>query len=72
MRCNVHNSGMTDIFIMKLEQEPEGNDFLHDACRFDEDDKVWRIRRDYPSMSGTDGRIFIENLTKQYRDISYD
>ena len=66
--CNIWKSGMTDIFIGKLEQEEEGYAFLMESCRFDEKDGVWRVRRDYPSFSGTDSRIFIQNLIQEYRD----
>lgn len=65
--CNVHRGGMTDIFIAKLEQEPEGLTFLQEACYLDEEVNSWRIRQDIPSLGGKDATIFIQNLLEQYK-----
>lgn len=65
--CNHEGNGMTDIFIAKLEQEPEGFAFLEEACYFDEIIGQWRIRQDIPSLGGIEATIFIENLLKQYK-----
>lgn len=65
--ANINLGGMSDIFIAKLEQEPEGLMFLQEACYFDEDDYCWKIRQDIPSMGGKDATIFLENLLKQYK-----
>lgn len=71
MVCNVHRGGMTDIFLAKLEQEDEGYSFLKEACYFDLDAQAWRIKQDTPMIGGRDATLFVENLLKQYRDITY-
>lgn len=71
MKCNIHHSGMTDIFIAKLELEEDGINFLEEACRFDPEDGRWIVRGDHPSLGGRDATIFVENLIKTYRDVSY-
>ncbi len=68
--CNVHNGGMQDIFISKLEQEPEGLMFLQDACIWDNEDGVWRIKQG-DLMGGKDGEVFITNLLEQYRSVTF-
>lgn len=65
--ANINLGGMTDIFLAKLEQEPEGLMFLNEACYFDEKDYCWKIRQDIPSQGGIEATNFIENLLKQYK-----
>lgn len=65
--ANINLGGMTDVFLAKLEQEPEGFAFLQEACYFDENDYCWKIRQDIPSLGGIEATIFIENLLKQYK-----
>ena len=67
MVCNIHRGGCQDIFIAKLEQEPEGLAFLQEACYLDIEANAWRIRQDIPTIAGRDATIFIENLLKQYK-----
>lgn len=71
MICNVHRGGMTDIFIMKLEREPEGLTFLNEACYVDVENNVWRIRQDIPSIGGKDATLFIQKLLEQYQNTHY-
>jgi len=68
MVCNIHRGGMQDIFIAKLEQEPEGLQFLNEACYLDVDSNAWRIRQDTPQLGGKDATIFIEKLLEQYKN----
>ena len=70
--CNVHRGGMTDIFLARLEQEPEGWAFLNEACYYDDEWEAWRIRQDTPNISGREATIFIQNLLQEYRSISYE
>jgi len=72
MVCNIHRGGMQDIFIAKLEQEPEGLQFLSEACYIDEESNAWRIRQDTPTLAGKEATLFIENLLKQYRNTIYE
>lgn len=70
--CNHGGNGMTDIFIARMETEEEGVAFLLDACYFDEQLATWRIRQDIPSLGGKEATIFIQNLLKQYKTMSYE
>lgn len=71
MVCNVHRGGMQDIFIAKLEQEPDGFAFLKDACYIDEEANAWRIRYESDLLGGKDSELFITRLLEQYRGVSY-
>lgn len=68
MLCNVHRGGVTDVFISKLEQEEEGYQFLKEACYFDDEDMVWRIRHDGELLRGIESTRFIEKLLEEYRN----
>ena len=66
MRDNIHYGGMSDIFIAKLEQEPEGLEFLQEVC--EKTDGTWRIKQGN-TMGGKDATIFIQNLIEQYKKL---
>lgn len=68
MVCNVHRGGVSDIFISKLEQEEEGYMFLKEACYFDDEDMVWRIRHDGELLRGIEATRFVEKLLEEYRN----
>ena len=64
MVCNIHRGGCQDIFIAKLEQEPEGLAFLQEACYLDIRSQRLANQKDIPTIAGRDATIFIENLLK--------
>jgi len=65
--ANINLGGMQDIFIARLEREPEGLAFLQEACV--KEDGEWKIRRDIPTMSGTDALIFLNEKIDEYTKI---
>lgn len=65
--ANINLGGMSDIFISKLEREEEGLKFLEEACI--KIDGRWEIRRDIPTMGGTDALIFLNEKIHEYEDI---
>lgn len=67
MRDNKNFGGLQDIFIAKLEREEEGLAFLNEACV--KIDGRWEIRRDIPTMGGTDALIFLNEKIREYEDI---
>lgn len=64
MLCNLHNGGVSDIFINKLQKEEDGLAFLQEACR--ETDEGWIIKKE-SDLYGIDATIFIEDLIEQYK-----
>lgn len=64
MKDNLHYGGLSDIFIAKLEQEPEGLAFLEEAC--EKTDGTWRIKQGN-TMGGKDATIFLEKLYDEYK-----
>lgn len=67
LNANKNNGGETDIFIAKLEKEPEGLAFLQESCRYI--DGQWKIRHDFPKMGSADAREFVERLIVEYEEI---
>ena len=67
MRDNKNLGGLQDIFIAKLEREEEGLEFLKEACV--KIDGRWEIRRDIPTMGGTDALIFLNEKIAEYTQI---
>lgn len=66
MVCNIHRGGVTDIFIARLEREPEGLAFLQEACYRDEESRAWRIRQDIPLMGSLQASQFLQDLLSEY------
>lgn len=64
MVCNLHNGGMTDIFIAKLEKEKEGLEFLKESCV--KVDNMWEIKR-MELMGSTEAWCFVSDLLEKYK-----
>ena len=67
--CNVNLGGVSDIFIAKLEQEPNGKAFLLEACYYDQDWQAWRIRQDIPTLGARESREFLTTILEEYREL---
>jgi len=64
--CNVNLNGMTDIFISKLEREPDGLAFLQEACF--KENGYWEIKR-METMGGLQAWAFLNNLLDEYKQM---
>lgn len=66
LKCNIHLSGQSDIFISKLERETEGLAFLNEACV--KEDGIWRIKR-VDTMGSIESTLFLLDTIEEYKKI---
>lgn len=69
MRCNIHLGGQSDIFVARMYKDKEGKSFLKDAC-YKTDEGFWKVRGG-ETMGGKDAKFFLEELLKEYKEITY-
>jgi hypothetical protein len=63
MHDNKNLGGCSDIFIAKMEREPDGLAFLQESCRYY--DGQWHIRKE-ETMGSIEAREFVEKLIADY------
>lgn len=70
MRCNIHLGGMTDIFLVRMEKDEEGLQFLEESC-YKTDEGYWKVKGD-STMGGKDAMTFLEDLFTEYKGITVE
>ena len=65
MRCNKHFGGQSDIFLAKLEKEPEGLEFLNDSCVKQND--YWQVKS-VPLLGGIKAMAFLEKECEKIKE----